>query len=45
MSRGQQQVQVQVSSLLRKIQKIQNMMYHCLQLAMAIRGEQSLDTT
>ena len=44
-----QQVQVQVSSLLsssllRKIEKIQNMMYHCSQLAIAIRGEQWLDT-
>ena len=36
--------QVQVSSLLRKIEKIQNMMYHCSQLAIAIRGEQWLDT-
>ena len=36
--------QVQVSSLLRKIEKIQNMKYHCLQLAIAIRGEQWLDT-
>ena len=34
----------QVSSLLRKIEKIQNMMYHCSQLAIAIRGEQWLDT-
>ena len=34
----------QVSSLLRKIDKIQNMMNHCLQLAIAIRGEQWLDT-
>ena len=32
------------SSLLRKIEKIQNMMYHCSQLAIAIRGEQWLDT-
>ena len=32
------------SSLLTKIQKIQNMMYHCSQLAIAIRGEQWLDT-
>ena len=36
--------QVQVSSLLRKIEKIQNMIYHCSQLAIAIRGEQWLDT-
>ena len=34
----------QVSSLLRKIEKIQNMMYHCPQLAIAIRGKQWLDT-
>ena len=34
----------QVSSLLRKIEKIQNMIYHCSQLAIAIRGEQWLDT-
>ena len=34
----------QVSSLLRKIEKIQNMMYHLSQLAIAIRGEQWLDT-
>ena len=34
----------QVSSLLRKVEKIQNMMYHCSQLAIAIRGEQWLDT-
>ena len=32
------------SSLLRKSEKIQNMMYHCSQLAIAIRGEQWLDT-
>ena len=32
------------SSLLRKIEKIQNMMYHCSQLAIAIRGGQWLDT-
>ena len=34
----------QVSSLLRKIEKIQNRMYHCSQLAIAIRGKQWLDT-
>ena len=34
----------QVSSLLRKIEKIQNMIYHCSQLAIAIRGQQWLDT-
>ena len=38
------QVSSLVSSLLRKIDKIQNMMYHCSQLAIAIRGEQWLDT-
>ena len=38
-------LQVSSSSLLRKIEKIQNMMYHCSQLAIAIRGEQWLDTT
>ena len=35
----------QVSSLLRRSwEKIQNRMYHCSQLAIAIRGEQWLDT-
>ena len=37
-------IQVSSSSLLRKIEKIQNMMYHCSQLAIAVRGEQWLDT-
>ena len=41
---GDRLVRFQVSSLLRKIEKIQNMMYHCSQLAIAIRGEQWLDT-
>ena len=31
------------SSLLRKLTKIQNMMFHCSQLATAIRGEQWFD--
>ena len=35
---------IQVSSFLRKIEKIQNMMYHCSQLAIVIRGKQWLDT-